>query len=139
MRGNSPDGGYLETAVSNMITNMLRHCDLDERQTDGSRHWDTVRPKLVKTFAQEARDFDDGYWLMVIDEGSNKMRIEYCKDNNGSLCCLRAIHGHSGGIPTSRELHACSIQMEGVHLSQRNFVEFSIHFWGWSNSGRKRE
>ena len=44
---------------------------------------------------EEARDFDDGYWLMLIHEGSNKMRIKYCEDNNGSLCYLRAIQGHS--------------------------------------------
>ena len=31
------------------------------------------------------------------------------------------------------------VQMEGVHLSQRNFVEFSIHFGEWIDSGRKRE
>ena len=34
-------GGYLAVAVSKMVTKMLHHCDLDERQTDGSRHWDT--------------------------------------------------------------------------------------------------
>ena len=38
---------------------------------------------------------------MLIHEGSNNMRIEHCEDNNGSLCCVRAIHGHSGGIPIS--------------------------------------
>ena len=32
------------------------------------------------------------------------MRIEYCKDSNASLCCLRAIQGLSGGIPISPEL-----------------------------------
>ena len=29
--------------------------------------------------------------------------------------------------------------MEGVHLAQRNFVELSIHFEEWINSGKKRE
>ena len=42
-----------------MVTKILRHCDQDERQTDGSRHWDTIRPILVNVFAQEeALDFD---------------------------------------------------------------------------------
>ena len=41
---------------------------------------------------------------MLIQEGSNKMRIEYCEDNYGSLCYLQAIQGHSGGIPISPEL-----------------------------------
>ena len=74
----SPDGGYSATAVSNIITQVLRHSDQEGRQTDGSRHWDTIRPILVKEFAQEeARDFDDWYWFFLIHEGSNKMRIEY--------------------------------------------------------------
>ena len=37
------------------------------------------------------------------------------------------------------ESHVYSIQMEGVHFSQRNFLEFSNHFGEWNNSGRKRE
>ena len=61
--------------------------------------------QLVKAFAQEeARYFDVGYWLMLIHEGSNKMRIEYCKDNNGSPCYLQAVHQHSANIPIGPEL-----------------------------------
>ena len=49
----------------------------------------------MKAFAQEeARDFDDEYWLLLIHEGSNKKRIECCKDNNGFLCYLRVSQGH---------------------------------------------
>ena len=49
----------------------------------------------MKAFAREARDFDDGYWLMLIHDGSNKLRSEYCEDNNRSLCYLQAVQGHS--------------------------------------------
>ena len=74
----------MAVAVSMMVTKMLRHYDQDERQTDGSRHWDTIKPVLLKAFAQDgARDFEEGFWLHLIHEGSNKERIEYCKDNNG--------------------------------------------------------
>ena len=95
---------------------MLRHYDQDERQTDGSRLWDTIRPILMKAFAQEeALDLDDGYWLTLIHGVcvySDKSRID--------------------------ELHAYSLQLEGAHLPQKNFMEFSIHFGEWINSGRKR-
>ena len=58
---------------------------------------------LVRAFArEEARDFDDGCWLYLMHEG--KMRLEYCRDNDGSLCYLRAIQGHSGGIPIGPEM-----------------------------------
>ena len=75
------DGRYLAVAVSEMVAKMMRHYDKDERQTDGSRHSDTMRP----VFAQErARDFDPGFWLQLIHKGSSKKRLEDCKDNNGS-------------------------------------------------------
>ena len=105
IHAHSPDGGYLAVAVCKMVIKMLRHYDQDERQTDGSRHWDTIRPVLLRACAQQgAREFDEGFWLHLIHEGSNKRRLEWCKDNNGSLCYLRAIQGHSGGIPISPEL-----------------------------------
>ena len=67
----------LKVAVSKMVTKMPRHYDQEERQTDGSRHWGTSRPILMKAFArEEARHFDGGCWLMLICEGNNKMRIE---------------------------------------------------------------
>ena len=59
----------------------------------------------MKAFAQNgARDFDDGYWLRLIHDGSTKKRLEYCQDEDGNICYFRAIQGHSGGIPISPEL-----------------------------------
>ena len=59
----------------------------------------------MKAFAREgARDFDDDYWLALIHEGSSKMKMVYCKDSDGSRCYLRAVQGHSRGIPISPEL-----------------------------------
>ena len=58
--------GHSETAVSKMVTKMLRHCDQEERQTDGSRHWDNIKPTLLRAFAREgAQDFDDDCWLSI--------------------------------------------------------------------------
>ena len=34
--------------VSKMVTRMVRHYDEDERQSDASMHWDTIRPVLLK-------------------------------------------------------------------------------------------
>ena len=101
----------------------------EKNNKDAATHQQAGRNNLVnvgqqtnlRAFAREgARDFD--YWLVLIHEGSNKMRMEYCKDSNGSLCYLRATQGHSGG----------------THLPQRNFVDFSIHFGEWFHSGKKR-
>ena len=53
IHAHSPDGGFFATALSKMVTQLLRHYDQKERQTDGSRHWDTVRPTLVRAIARE--------------------------------------------------------------------------------------
>ena len=56
----SPDGGHSAASVSKMLTTMLRHFDQEERQIDGSRHWDSTDPVLMRAFAHEgARDFSD--------------------------------------------------------------------------------
>ena len=124
-----------------MVTKML-HYDQDERQTDGSRHWDTIRPVLLKAFAQErARDFDEGCWLHLIHEGSNKKRLEYCNDNNGSLCYLRAVQGHSGGSPISPELMNYKFipYKWKVYIFHRGISWFfSVYSGEWNNSWRKR-
>ena len=50
-------GGALSVAVSKTVTNMARHNDQDERQSDVSLHWDVIRPVLLKSFAKHgARD-----------------------------------------------------------------------------------
>ena len=93
IHAHSSDEEYLEVAASKMVTTMLRDYDQDERQTDGSRHWDTIRRVLLKAFAQGARDFDEAFWFHIIHEGSNRKRLEYCKDNHGSLCYWLVIQG----------------------------------------------
>ena len=61
-----------------------------------------MRSVLLKAFAQEK--FSDNHWIQLIQQGSSKKRIEYCLDDNKSLCYLRAIQGHSGGIPIRPEM-----------------------------------
>ena len=79
--------------------------DQDERQSDGSRHWDSIKPVLMKAFAHKgARYFDDGYWLRRIHDGSTETRLEHCHDKDGNLSNFRAILGHSAGTPISPEL-----------------------------------
>ena len=36
-----------------MVTKMVRHHDQDEREEDGSYHWETVKSLLMGEFAQE--------------------------------------------------------------------------------------
>ena len=47
-------------SISKTVTTMLRHFDQDERESDGSRHWDSIKSVLETKFAREgARDFSD--------------------------------------------------------------------------------
>ena len=49
--------GDFEIAVTKMVTNMLCHYDQEERQTDGSRPWDNIKPTLVREFARRSTRF----------------------------------------------------------------------------------
>ena len=73
-------GGDVPVLVSKLVTTMLRHYDQEVRQHDASRHMDSMKPVLMKAFAQKgARDFDDGYWLRLLKKnGSTEKRLEYC-------------------------------------------------------------
>ena len=46
--GHSGHGSGLAVSISKAVTTMSRHFDQDEGQTDGSRHWDSLRSVLVK-------------------------------------------------------------------------------------------
>ena len=102
---NSSHRGALPTAVSKMVTRMVRHHDQDERQPDAALHWDTIRPLLLRAFTKHgARDFSEKHWLRSIHQGSSKTRFEYCEDSNNSLAYFRAIQGHSRGKTIAPEL-----------------------------------
>ena len=87
-----------EIFISKNVTTMLRHCDQDERESDGSKHWEVVKSVFLRKFDRDGvRDFNDEMWLPQIFAGSSKKRIEYCKTK--IFFKMRAIQGHSGGIP----------------------------------------
>ena len=76
-----------------------QHCfdifDLEDRQPDGSRHWDSIKPELMKGFAHEgARDFDDGFRLRQIHDGCTRKRLECSEDKDGNSSYFRAIQRH---------------------------------------------
>ena len=78
--------------ISKMVTTMLRHFYQEKRQTDDSRYWDSINTVLVRKFADEgARDFHKEAWLQMICEGRTKRRIEYCKNEDGTLHCVNSI------------------------------------------------
>ena len=72
----------LETRISKCVTNMVRHHDQDERETDGARHWDGVLSVLKGKFQNQLdKEFTDEDWLHCLYLGSIKTRFEICKEN----------------------------------------------------------
>ena len=105
IHSNPKRGSDLAIVISKTVTTMLRHFDQDERESDGLRHWEAIESVLLRKFERDGvQDFNDEVWLEKIFEGSSTKRIEYCKNKDGILCCLRAIQGHSGRIPIKPEL-----------------------------------
>ena len=106
-------------SISKMVTTMLRHFDQEERRLDGSRHWDSIKPVLMKAFAHEgAQDFDDGFCLRLIHDGSTKKRLEHCQDTDGEVMLFPSNSGTLWWYSNKSridEIHAFSIQLERVH------------------------
>ena len=81
------------------MTNMVRHHDQDERETDGAMHWNVILPVLRARFrSQLEKEFTDEDWLHCFHLGSIKPRFEINNDENGELTYIRAIQVHSSGV-----------------------------------------
>ena len=77
---NPKRGSDLAIFIPKTVLSMLRHVDQDEREADGSRHWDAIKSVLLRKFERDGfQDFNDEVWLQRIFEGSSKKRITYCK------------------------------------------------------------
>ena len=104
----------LKTAISKFVMKLLRHCDQEERDSDGAMHWDSIHSRLLKVLGTRmGPNCSQRDWLRAVHEGSNKTRFEYCKNSRDSVMYVRAIQGHTGRNTKS----SCST--EGV-LTIRN-------------------
>ena len=142
IRATSKYGGALAASISKTVTKTCRHFDQEERESDGSRHWHSMNHVLERRCARDgARNFSDEAWLQKVFEASTTKRIEHCKDKDGFSCHLRAIQGHSGGIPIEPKLMGYVFIPLGLKkkISQRTFMELPIHIGTWIDSGRKGE
>ena len=50
----------LAVSISKTITSILRHFDQDERESEGSRHWEGIKSVLLRRFERDGiQDFSD--------------------------------------------------------------------------------
>ena len=69
----------LSSNISKMVTRMVRHHDQDERDHDGTVHWDTIYPVQQRNFEDKiGRRCTYKDWIEHIHFGSRKTRFEYC-------------------------------------------------------------
>ena len=118
-----------ETRISRCVTNMVRHHDQDERETDGGK----CRNQLGKEFTDEG-------WLHSFYLGSIKTRFEICKDENGELRYIRANPKSlrwNDHITETDELRDDSLQMQAIYLSRGSRTRSILHCWTWISGRRK--
>ena len=73
--------------ISKMVTNLVRHLDLTDRESDGAVHWKSMCPKRRRAFQSDsAQTFSDSRWLDV---------LLYLRANSGA---------HTGGELIASEL-----------------------------------
>ena len=130
-----------ETQVSKCVCKLERHEHLRERETDGAINWKLASPKLTIRFQRDGgRNFSDRDWINFIWIGSNKTRFQYCQNSCKRLLCLRVIQGHTGGNDSTRDAgpRPHILQLEGVCVPSRMFVQFYIDFECWAHRRRTR-
>ena len=71
-------GGELTVSISKTVTAMLRLFDEEERQLDGSRHWDSMKSVLVRKFASRIARFQ---WRSMVTKDVWRLH----KEKNGIL------------------------------------------------------
>ena len=97
-----------------MVTRMVRHHDQDERDHDGSVHWDTIYPVLQRNVEDKiGQRCTYKYWIEHIHIGSSKTRFEYCLNSSSSDSGAHRWNNHSIGVDES-----CinSVQLERIYL-----------------------
>ena len=138
---NPSRGEYLSTQVSKMVTKMIPHHDQEEREQDGSYHWDTVKSVLLKAFCTERSRIIFWQSIHLIHEGSRQKRVEFCLDNKKFLCYLRAIQGHWCYSRKIRNdgIHDCSLLRERVYPCTGGLHGMLRLLWGVDHFREERK
>ena len=128
----------LKTAISKFVMKLLRHCDQEERDSDGAMHWDSIHSRLLKELGTRmGLNCSQRDWLQAVHEGSNKTRFEYCKNSRDSVMYVRAIQGHTGrntksscsteGVLTIRNLSWTNVSLLEKERNKVEDSQFSSH------------
>ena len=64
-------------------------------QYDGYTFWHSW--KMLKMLREEN-------WIDVLSRSTDKPRMEYCEDQNGTIICTRALQGRSHGVAIDPDL-----------------------------------
>ena len=71
----------LEWKISKTVTNLARHLDIADRQTDGAVHWNSMCSKLRLEFESEGvQNLPDSQWIGEISRGSNKTQVSTLRE-----------------------------------------------------------
>ena len=113
---------------------LVRRYDLDERETDGAVHWNSMNPTLRKHFRRL--------------EGNNSRTLIGCMNSRNVLLYIRAILGRTGGNLIAPELmgHVAIPYTRKEFLFHRG-CSFDVHFnphirtdrWRTGNQSRKTD
>ena len=143
IHSNPKRGSDLAIFVSQIVTTILRPFDQDERESDGSRHWEAIQSVLLRKFERDGvQDFHDELWSQKIFEGSSKKRTEYCNNKDGFLFFFTSDSGAFWRYSNRTRIDGpCknSTKLEEIHIPQRTFMEPSVHTGKSTDSRRKGE
>ena len=82
--------------VSKKVVNLLRHCQMIQREDDGAIEFCKIKFYLRNHHSQIQLWSDERWKSRLAAGGGSKRRYEYCTDVSGIIMYLRALQGLSG-------------------------------------------
>ena len=78
--------------------------------------------------AEQTHDWNKETWIDVLGRSGGKLRMECCKDQNGTINYTRASHGHcQGGRNQSRLVlfETDTVELEGTHTPHGHVLQLN--------------
>ena len=78
-------------------------------------------------------------WIDELSRATDKPRMEYCEDQNGTILSIRALQGHSQGVainPNLFSLKQILPSLERTHIPHGQLFQLRINLREWSMGRR---
>ena len=88
--------------------------------------------------AEQTQNWNKEKWVDALRRFTDKPRMEYCKDQNGTVIYICAVQGHSHGARVKPPIffERDAVEEEGTHFTHGHLFQLNINVGEWSMGRR---